>query len=100
MAELLAFACAYLAFALLALSQPQHLKAVAPHTTLTAATRRGRRAVATLLLLLSLALLLGTRGSGFAALTWTLLASAAGFSVALTLSWKPDWLRWLVLSRR
>ncbi len=99
MAELLAFACAYLAFALLALSQPQHLKAVAPHTRLTTATRLGRRSVAALLLLLSLALLLGTQGSGFAALTWTLLASAAGFCVALTLSWKPGWLRWLVLSR-
>lgn len=100
MPELLAFVCAYLALAQLALSQPQHLKAVVPPALLTAATRLGRRAVAAFLLLLSLALLLRTQSSGFAALTWTLLASAAGFSVALTLSWKPEWLRWLVMRRR
>lgn len=97
MPELLAFACAYLAFAQLALSQAQHLKAVAPHARLTAASRLRRRAVGALLLPISLALLLGSRGTGFAVLSWVLLISAAGFGVALTLSWKPAWLRWLVI---
>lgn len=100
MAESLAFACAYLAFALLALSQAQHLKAVAPHARLTAAARLGRRSAAAVLVLLSLALLLGSRSSGFAVLSWALLTSTAGFAVAQTLTWKPGWLRWLLPTRR
>lgn len=96
----LAFACAYLAFAQLALSQAQHLKAVEPDAQPGAGARRGRRAGAALLLLGSLMLLLASQGSGFAVLLWGLLLSCAGFLVAQTLSWKPRWLRWLVPGRR
>jgi hypothetical protein len=91
----LAFACAYLAFAQLALCQAQHLKAAAANSRHAPGSGSGRKLLAALLLLGSLALLLGTQGAGFGTLLWALLASAAGFSVAQTLSWKAAWLRWM-----
>lgn len=96
---LLAFCIAYVAFALLALSQPRHLKSVAPELQASARTLRMRRLVAATLLLLSLALALGTEIGSFGAIVWPLLLSAAGFSVAQTLAWKPVWLRWLLRVR-
>ncbi|HBM09979.1 DUF3325 domain-containing protein [Pseudomonas sp. Choline-3u-10] len=92
--SVLAFFLCYLAFALLALCQQAHRKGVDPSACIpTAGGQRMRALCATLCLFTALALLLAGQGGGFGTVLWVLLASAAAFSLALTLAWKPAWLR-------
>ncbi|KJH79611.1 DUF3325 family protein [Stutzerimonas stutzeri] len=99
LASALAFALRYLAFALLALCQPVHRKAVDPLAcTPSPASQQGRKLLAAFSLATALALLLALQSSGFGAVLWMLLVSAGAFSLSLTLSWKPTWLRPLLQS--
>ncbi|NKQ09655.1 DUF3325 family protein [Pseudomonas sp. SST3] len=91
-ASLLAFALGYVAFALLALGQPAHLKAVDPLAPAPSAPIR-HRLLATLMLASVLFLLLTIQGGAFGVLLWVTLLSAAALSLSFTLSWKPVWLR-------
>ncbi|MEJ6655740.1 MAG: DUF3325 family protein [Pseudomonas sp.] len=95
-ATVLAWLGAYVAFALCALSQPQQLQRVAPLVVIKRHRQRCQRALAMVLLAACLTLLWVTERSGFGILLWGLLLSVAGLCVALTLSWRPHWLRWLV----
>lgn len=84
-----ALAC-YLALALLALSQDDHWSraGMAPATTLA----RYWRHVAIITLILAGALCVAGHGTGFGLLLWVMLIGAAIVAVALTLSWRPQWL--------
>ena len=97
LALMLAFALCYFAFALLALSQAPHRKAVDPlaHAA-SPAGQFARLFVAVTCLTAALVILLKIQGSGFGAVLWALLLSASAFTLSLTLSWKPDWLRLLL----
>jgi nitrate reductase NapE component len=91
-ASLLAFALSYVAFALFALGQPAHLKAVDPLAPGPSAPKR-HRLLAALLLASALSLLVVIQGGAFGFLLWMTLLSAAALSLSFTLSWRPGWLR-------
>ena len=61
--------------------------------------RRLRRLAAALLLIAALALALRLEGAGFGSLLWATAISVAAFAIALTLAWRPRWLRVLALPR-
>ena len=84
-----AMAC-YLALALLALSQEDHWsRAGMPPAT---ALARHWRHVAFITLILAGALCVAGHGAGFGLILWVMLIGAAIMAVALTLSWRPQWL--------
>ena len=96
LAAMLAFILCYLAFALLALCQTPHRKAV--DSLANSPSRAGQFAgmvVAVACLATALLILLAAQGHGFGTLLWVLLTSAAALSLSFTLSWKPGWLRLL-----
>lgn len=100
MAELLdstlAFILCYLAFALLALCQVTHRKAVDPLANAPSpAGQLARKIVAMACIAAALLILLAGHGAGFGTLLLVLLASTAALALSLTLSWKPRWLRLL-----
>lgn len=96
LASTLAFLACYVAFALFALSQPAHLKAVDPLATTQGRPQKIRnKLIAASLLASALLILLQVQGSAFGSLLWMLLLSASAACLALTLSWKPRWLRFL-----
>jgi len=92
------FLTAYLGFALLALSQARHWWRVAatdpPRTGV-----RLRRGAGAALLAASLALALLRDGPSFGALLWVTAISLAALAVALTVAWRPRWLRPLARKR-
>lgn len=95
--SILAFALCYFAFALFALCQATHRKAVNPLARATSpAGQLARWFVAVTCLTAALVVLLKLQGSGFGAVLWALLVSASAFTLSLTLSWKPNWLRLLL----
>ena len=97
LASILAFALCYFAFALLALSQAPHRKAVDPLAHAASPTGQfARLFVAVTCLTAALVILLKIQGSGFGAVLWALLLSTSAFALSLTLSWKPGWLRLLL----
>jgi hypothetical protein len=96
LAAMLAFILCYLAFALLALCQAPHRKAVDPLAS--SPSRRGqfaRMVVAVACLATALLVLLAAQGNGFGTLLWVLLTSASAMFLSFTLSWRPGWLRLL-----
>jgi hypothetical protein len=90
------FAAAYCGFALLAASQVKNW------SRLMGKSHRSRRVALSLrlvgygLLAGSLPLALVRDGTTFGALLWGCFLSAAAIAVALTLTWRPLWLRVLV----
>lgn len=104
LASILAFALCYFAFALLALSQPVHMKVVDPNAPAPdRPSQKRQRLGAALLLASALSLLLVAQGGAFGSLLWMTLLSAGALSLSLTLSWRPGWLRFiarLVVSTR
>ncbi len=87
---LTAAAACYLALALLALSQEEHWTRVGmpPATPLA---RRWRHA-AFITLILAGVLCVAGHGAGFGLILWVMLIGAGIVAVALTLSWRPQWL--------
>lgn len=93
-----AFAVAYFAFALLALSQERHWFSVsrnldAAHPS-EAALRRWRCAGGTGLAA-ACALCLSVHGASFGGLLSVVMLGACAIAVALTLAWTPHWLRFI-----
>ncbi len=84
LASRLAFALCYFAFALLALCQMVHRKAIDPLTPPRPAGQRTRKLLAASSLVAALVLLVAVQGRGFGAILWVLLVSAGAFSLSLT----------------
>lgn len=80
----------YLALALLALSQEDHWS----RAGMPPATRLARRwrYLAGIVLILAGALYVAVHGAGFGLILWVMLIGAGIMAVALTLSWRPQWL--------
>ena len=84
-----AMAC-YLALALLALSQEDHWsRAGMPPATKVA--RRWRYVASAMLVMAGMFCVAG-HGASFGLILWVMLIGAAIMAVALTLSWRPQWL--------
>lgn len=94
---LAAFGLALWGFSLLALSQARHFETVhacpPPTGTRTASRMAGFTAIG-----LCLPLCIVSEGAGFGSLLWLLLISAAAMAIALTLTWRPRWLRALTFT--
>ena len=84
---------AYLGFALLALSQARHWRRVSGAEPQPRVRARALRAFGSLALLLALGLALLRDGPGFGTLLWATAISLAAAAVAVTLAWRPAWLR-------
>lgn len=87
---LAAAAACYLALALLALSQEDHWS----RAGMPPATRLARRwrYLASAVLVLAGILCVAGHGAGFGLILWVMLTGAGIMAVALTLSWRPQWL--------
>lgn len=94
-----AASCGYLGFAMLALSQKQHWRAVTGAAASSAVDARSglRRAVGLTLLLMCLALAWLRSGATFGALLFVFLLGVTGLAVAFTLAWRPSALRRIIL---
>ncbi|HSV54371.1 MAG TPA: DUF3325 family protein [Burkholderiaceae bacterium] len=101
MRELLAMpaACflALLGFALLALSQERHLAHVFAPTLPPQSRWRALRAAGFAAVGACLPVCIASEGAGFGSLLWVVLIGAAATAIALTLTWRPHWLRYLHL---
>lgn len=86
-----------LGFALLALSQPQHHERVYGQNSPVALVHSTQRAIGFIAISLSLGTSIASQGTSFGSLLWVLLMSASALTVALTLTWRPHWLRGLGL---
>lgn len=86
---------ALLGFALLALSQERHLDRVFESNRPTTHNIRAQRAICFIAIGSSLPICISTQGASFGSLLWLMLMCAAAMAVALTLTWRPGWLRGL-----
>lgn len=93
------FLLLYGGFALLALSQDQHRRAIGAQA-LGRWVRKGQRIAGYFLLVLALPLALWRDGPGFGPLLWGILLSVTACAVTFTLSWRPEWLAPLAVRRR
>jgi len=84
------FAAAYAGFALLALSQVRHWRAVVGAAALPRRRVLVLRALGGVLIALSLLLALMRDGPGFGSLLWATAISLAALAVAFTLTWRPS----------
>jgi len=91
---------AYVGFALLALSQAQHWRAVVGAVALPRRRVRGLRSIGGTSIALSLILALMRDGSSFGSLLWATAISVAALAVAFTLAWRPRLLRPLAVLGR
>lgn len=82
----------HIGFALLALSQDQHRRALSA-APLGGHARLIQRVIAYSLIALALPLALWRDGPGFGSLLWACLLSVAAFAVTVTLSWRAHWLK-------
>ena len=89
------FASAWLGFALLALSQERHFERVYESNWPAAHNQRAQRAIAFIAIGSSLACCVASQGASFGSLLWALAITAAALAVALMLTWRPQWLRWM-----
>jgi len=87
------FAAAYAGFALLALSQSRHWRAVVGDAALPRSRVLVLRMIGGVLIALSLLLALTRDGPSFGSLLWATAISLAALAVAFTLAWRPRWLR-------
>ncbi len=93
---LLTFAACGLAlwgFALLALSQERHVERVFGSHARPAPRLRVQRATGFTAIGLGLPACVAAEGAGFGSLLWVVLVCAAAMGIALTLTWRPRWLR-------
>ncbi len=93
---LIALGASYTGFACMAVAMPDHWSRAGgnPHRPATHA-RKFRRAGAALLCL-ALTLCILRDGAGFGVILWAVSMSASAIAVALTLTWHPRLLRYLV----
>jgi hypothetical protein len=102
MKELLLFAALLVAlhvgFALLALSQARHWRAIGVGPPLPRMAAIIVRAFGFALLSLALPIALWRDGADFGSLLWGVLLSVAACAVTLTLTWHPGWLKPLALA--
>jgi len=84
---------AYVGFALLALSQAQHWRAVVGDAALSRRRVLVLRTLGAALIALSLILALMRDGPSFGSLLWATAISLAALGVAFTVAWRPRWLR-------
>lgn len=82
-----------LGMALLALSQERHRDRIFISNRPAALDIRAQRATAFIATGLGLPACIASQGASFGSLLWLLLLSAAALAVALTLTWRPQWLR-------
>jgi hypothetical protein len=87
------FSTAYLSFALFALSQVRHWRVVFDKALPTQREVLLLRSLGILMLSISLALSLVRDGVSFGSLLWITMIGMAALVVALTLAWRPRWLR-------
>ncbi|MFI5445422.1 DUF3325 domain-containing protein [Polaromonas sp. UC242_47] len=80
-------------FSLLALSQERHLERVFGSNDYPALKLRAQRAISFIAISLSLIACIAAQGASFGILLWVLLVCAAAMAIALTLTWRPQWLR-------
>lgn len=86
-----------LGFALLALCQPHHRARVYGSNDTVAHVKPTQCAIGFIAISLSLCASIASQGASFGCLLWVLLMSASAISVALTLTWRPRWLRGLCI---
>ena len=91
---------ALLGFALLALSQERHLELFFESNSNLNHNQWARRATGFIAISLSLPACIGAQGASFGSLLWVVLICAAAMSVALTLTWRAQWLRPLARATR
>lgn len=89
-----------LGMALLALSQERHRARVFESNMPVAHNLRAQRATGFIATCLGLPACIASQGASFGSLLWVLLLSAAVLAVALTLTWRPQWLRPLAHAAR
>lgn len=89
------FACAWLGFALLALSQERHFARVYRSNGPVAYKQRPQRVIGFMAIGISLVCSIASQGASFGSLLWVLAIIAAALAVALLLTWRPQWLRWM-----
>ena len=87
------FSTAYLSFALFALSQVRHWRVVLDKALPTQREVLLLRSLGILMLSMSLALSLVRDGASFGSLLWITMIGVAALAIALTLAWRPRWLR-------
>ena len=95
MAELLlaaAFAAGYVGFALLALSLPRHWHEVTGQLAMPVRTCTAFRRIGAAGLGACFGLALWRDGAAFGCVLGVLLLSTSAVAVALTLTWRPQWL--------
>jgi len=93
-------AAAYAGFALLALSQARHWRAVVGAAALPRRRVLVLRSIGGVLIALSLMLSLLRDGASFGSLLWATAISLAALAVAFTLAWRPRLLRPLAVAGR
>ena len=84
-------------FALLALSQQRHFVRVFGTHSHPALSTWAQRATGFIAIGLSLPACIAAEGRGFGSLLGVLLICATAMTIALTLTWRPQWLRRLPL---
>lgn len=87
------FSTAYLSFSLFALSQVRHWRVVFDKALPTQREALLLRSLGILMLSISLALSLVRDGVSFGSLLWITMIGMAALAIALTLAWRPRWLR-------
>jgi hypothetical protein len=90
-----AFGSCVLGFAWLALAMPVHWQQVRGALRLTRRRRIFLRVLGILALAASFALSLSADRASMAPLVWIMALAAGALTVALTLAWRPRWLRFL-----
>lgn len=93
--QLAAAAAAILGFGWLALAMDTHWEQAHGDRPQPALAVRVMRVMGTVALAASLALCLSADHASMAVLVWLMLLAAAVLTVAMTLSWRPQWLRYL-----
>ena len=91
------FALTYLAFALLAISQKRHWQRLTDFAPCSANRALTIRIAGYVLLAVGLTLALVREGPSFGAVLWGTTISIGAAAVATTLTWRPLWLRPIVI---
>ncbi len=93
----LAVYSAYLAFALFACASERHWNMLAArHEDIGSGQRKRLRIAAWGLVAVSGGLALWRDAPAFGSIVWAMLAMAAAVAVAMTLTWRPAWLKMLL----